>query len=101
MNRVNRDNKSRELVETLVDQEIGEIDNSRSQGVGDQVIVEKLVTMFPNAGQSKGRRTVDDSSKNSGQLDSNHSSDGNEINVANSRSGEVQSLEDSMIGEVL
>ena len=63
---IDRENKPRELVETLVDQEIGEIDIGWSQGKVDQVfsgpIEEKLVRVFPTVDQSRGRRTVNDSS---------------------------------------
>ena len=38
--------------------------------------------------------------RNSSRPDSNRCPDGNQINVANYRSGEILSLEDSMIGEV-
>ena len=65
--RISRKNKLRELVETRVDQELGEADNDRSGTLVDQVIsahiAEKLVTVFLIVGQSRGRRMVDDSSR--------------------------------------
>ena len=61
-----RENKSRELVEILVDQEIEKTDNGRILGIVDQMSsvhnVERPVTRLLIAGHSRGRRTVDDSS---------------------------------------
>ena len=60
------ENKPRERVEIPADQDIGKTDNDRSREIVDQVfstlIAEKLVTMFLIASQSRGRRTVDESS---------------------------------------
>ena len=63
---VNWKNKAQERVETPVEQEIWETDSGRSQGKVVQVIsapiADKLVTMFPTFGRSRGGRTVEDSS---------------------------------------
>ena len=51
---INLENKSKEPVGTPFDQERGETDTGRSQGIVDQVIsaliVEKLITIFPTTG---------------------------------------------------
>ena len=61
-----RENKSREPVETPVDQEFGKTDNGRSREevalVLSPLTAESPTTMFPTGGQWRGRRTVDNSS---------------------------------------
>ena len=58
--------QAREPAETRVDRDIGKTDNGRSRGIVNQVfstlIAERLVRMFPTIGQSRGTKTVDDSS---------------------------------------
>ena len=55
------------ILPILVDREKGGTDTGRSREIAYQVIfaptLEKLVTTFPTAGQSRGRRTVGDSSR--------------------------------------
>ena len=87
-----RENKPRERVKIQVDQDIRKTDNGRSRGIVDWSSVfcsdaERLVTMFPTVGRSRGRS------------DSNHSPEGNEVNVVDTRSRKILSLEESMIGE--
>ena len=62
-----RENKPRELVEILVDQDIEKTDNGQSGGIVDQVffalIAKRMVTMFPTVSRSRGKIRVGDSSE--------------------------------------
>ena len=97
-----RENKLRESVEILVDQDIRKIDIGRNRGIVDQVssklIAQRLVTMIPTTAQSKERRKVNDPCGI--PHDPTQIFPRRQINVADSRSGEILSLENSIIREV-
>ena len=93
---IHRSNCSRKqgerTAETRVNRDVRKIDIGRNRGI----IGHEISDCWSVKSKDSSRRFE----RNTGRSDSNRSPEGNQINVAHTRSGEILSLKDSTIGEV-